>query len=36
VKLPPDVMLAGFGRDGAIYGVVKEGERRTVGRLREQ
>lgn len=36
VKLPPDVMLAGFGKDGAIYGVVKEGERRTVGRLREQ
>jgi hypothetical protein len=36
VKLPPDVMLAGFGSDGAIYGVVKEGEKRTVGRLREQ
>jgi hypothetical protein len=36
VKLPPDVTLAGFGNDGAIYGVVKEGERRTVGRLRER
>ncbi len=36
VRLPPDVVLAGFGKDGAIYGVVKEGEKRTVGRLREQ
>jgi hypothetical protein len=35
VKLPADVVLAGFGKDGAIYGVVKEGERRTVARLRE-
>jgi hypothetical protein len=36
VKLPPDVVLAGFGKDGALYGVVKEGERRTVARLRER
>ncbi len=36
VKLPPDAVLAGFGKDGAIYGVVKEGERRTVARLREK
>ncbi|MGH7629443.1 MAG: hypothetical protein ACREOF_08625 [Gemmatimonadales bacterium] len=36
VKLPPDVLLAGFGKGGVIYGVVKEGERRTVGRLREK
>jgi hypothetical protein len=36
VQLPPDVTLAGFGKDGAIYGVVKEGERRTVARMRER
>ncbi|HEU5171755.1 MAG TPA: hypothetical protein VFU46_14500 [Gemmatimonadales bacterium] len=36
VRLPPEVTLAGFGGSGAIYGVGKEGERRTVVRLREQ
>ena len=36
VQLPPDLVLAGFGRDGAIYGVAKEGERRTVARMREK
>jgi hypothetical protein len=36
VSLPPDAVLAGFGKDGAIYGVVKEGERRTVARMREK
>jgi hypothetical protein len=36
VRLPPDVTLAGLGKDGAIYGVVKEGERRTVARMRER
>jgi hypothetical protein len=36
VKLPPDVAVAGLGKAGAIYGVSKEGERRTVVRLRER
>lgn len=36
VTLPPEVTLAGFGKDGAIYGVLKQGDKRTVGRLRER
>ena len=34
VPFPDDVMLAGFGANGAIYGVIKDGDRRTVGRFR--
>jgi hypothetical protein len=36
VELPPDLVLAGFGKNGALYGVAKEGERRTVARMRER
>ena len=36
VSFPPNTALAGFGKDGAIYGVVKDGERRSVARLRER
>ncbi|HEU4649004.1 MAG TPA: hypothetical protein VFS33_08090 [Gemmatimonadales bacterium] len=34
VPFPDDVMLAGFGANGAIYGIIKDGDRRTVGRFR--
>jgi hypothetical protein len=34
LTLPPDVTLAGFGGKGAVYGILKEGERRTVVKLR--
>jgi hypothetical protein len=33
VAFPANVTLAGFGARGAIYGVIKEGDRRTVGRF---
>ncbi|HUF34762.1 MAG TPA: hypothetical protein VMN37_02375 [Gemmatimonadales bacterium] len=33
VAFPRGSTLAGFGRDGAIYGTIKEGETRTVGRF---
>jgi hypothetical protein len=36
VPFPDNVTLAGFGANGAIYGVIKDGERRTVGRFRQQ
>ena len=32
VAFPKGASLAGFGRDGAVYGTIKEGERRTVGK----
>lgn len=35
VTLPAGASLAGFGRDGAIYATLKEGEGRKVARLRE-
>ena len=35
VALPPDLILAGFGKDGAIYGIAKDGDRRTVARMKE-
>jgi len=34
VTFPNGVTLAGFGEKGAVYGVLKDGERRTVARLR--
>jgi hypothetical protein len=36
VKLPANTALAGFGENGAIYAVAKEGEQRRVARLREK
>jgi hypothetical protein len=33
VPFPKGAALAGFGRDGAIYGSIKEAERKTVGRF---
>lgn len=36
VKLPANTALAGFGENGAVYAVVKEGEQRRVARLREK
>ncbi|HEX5387042.1 MAG TPA: hypothetical protein VFW66_10105 [Gemmatimonadales bacterium] len=33
MTLPDGVSLAGFGKGGAIYGIIKDGERRTVGRF---
>jgi hypothetical protein len=32
IVFPKGSSLAGFGKDGAVYGTIKEGERRTVGR----
>jgi hypothetical protein len=32
VAFPKGSSLSGFGNDGAVYGTIKEGERRTVGR----
>jgi hypothetical protein len=34
VSLPAGVVLAGFGEKGAVYGVLKDGERRTVVRMK--
>jgi hypothetical protein len=36
VPFPDNVTLAGFGANGAIYGVIKDGERRSVGRFRSE
>jgi hypothetical protein len=36
VVFPAGVTLAGFGGGGAIYGSIKEGDRKTVGRFKEQ
>jgi hypothetical protein len=36
VVFPAGASLAGFGRDGAVYVSVKDGDRRTVGRLRSR
>jgi len=36
VTFPGGVSLAGFGGSGAIYGIIKEGERKTVGRYKLQ
>lgn len=36
VTFPPGATLAGFGRAGAVYAVLKLGEGRTVARLRER
>jgi hypothetical protein len=33
VSFPKGSSLAGFGSDGAIYGTIKDGERRTVGKF---
>jgi hypothetical protein len=33
IAFPQGSSLAGFGDDGAIYGTIKDGERRTVGRF---
>lgn len=32
VAFPKGSTLAGFGKDGAVYGTIKDGERRTVGK----
>jgi hypothetical protein len=34
VTLPAGVTLAGFGARGTVYGVLKDGDRRTVVRLK--
>ena len=34
IAFPKGTSLAGFGRDGAVYATIKEGEKRTVGRYR--
>jgi hypothetical protein len=34
VTFPPNVTLAGFGGKGAVYGILKAGEQRTVVRMR--
>jgi len=34
VTLPPGVTLAGFGGKDVVYGVLKDGDRKTVVRLR--
>jgi hypothetical protein len=36
VTLPPPFLLAGFGKDGALYGVAKEGERWAVAKMKEK
>jgi len=36
VTLPIEVTLAGFGGKGVVYGILREGERRTVVRLSEK
>ncbi len=36
LTLPTGSYLAGFGRNGAVYAVIREGERRTIGRFRAQ
>jgi hypothetical protein len=36
VAFPDNISLAGFGEKGAIYGVIKDGDRRTIGRLAEK
>jgi hypothetical protein len=36
VRLPANTALAGFGENGAIYAVVKDGEQRRVVRLKEK
>lgn len=36
VTFPSGVTLAGFGGGGTVYGIIKDGERRTVGKYRLQ
>ncbi len=36
VAFPANVSLAGFGANGAIYGAIKDGDRRAVGRFRAE
>jgi hypothetical protein len=36
VTFPKGVSLAGFGRGGTVYGIIKEGELKTVGRYKLQ